>query len=507
MQTKNYDSTFCGSVPLHQINLIQPYGILLVLQQSDYKIIQVSENISEALGLDPSAVINTPVTKYIAEEQLALLLDRLQENLTDKVPVTISFNGDTVKKDYLAITHQSGEAILLEMEELPPSTPETSFINIYQQLKYAMVAINAAPSVNAACDVAARELKKLSGFDKVMVYKFDKDWNGTVIAEALEPGMEAYLGLTFPASDIPRQARAMYLKNPYRLIANRDYVPVSLYPIINPLTNAFTDLSGCNLRSVPAVHLEYLKNMNVMSSMSCRILKDGQLWGLFSCHHRTEYHLPYEGRALFELLSDIISARVVSLQYKEEGDLNTRLNEIHTRLVEQIYNSGDLVDGLMQPAVNILHLLGAQGAVISHNKRIETIGKTPNRHALKDLIFWLQGLENKGIFQEIGLPAVFDAAREYADIASGILVIPIQPQKGEFLVAFRPEVIQHVNWGGNPDEAIRFEQDNIQYHPRNSFNIWQQTVKHTALPWNGPELLLAGHLRNFILDYILKGLD
>lgn len=503
MQTRNYDSTFCGSVPLHQINLIQPYGILLVLQQSDYKIIQVSENISETLGLQPAAVVNTLLTNYISGEQLQLLIDRLHEGLTDKVPITITFNGN----DYLAIAHMSDGAILLEMEAIPPSTPENSFINIYQKLKYAMVAINAASDIHAACDIAAKELKHLSGYDKVMVYQFDNDWNGTVIAEAMVPEMESYLGLTFPASDIPRQARAMYLKNPYRLIPNRDYEPVSLYPVINPLTNAFTDLSGSNLRSVPAVHLEYMKNMNIMCSMSCRILKDGQLWGLFSCHHRTPYYLNYEGRALFELLSDIISARVVSLQYKAESNVNVRLNDIHSRLVEQVYNTGDLLNGLMQPNLNVLDLLGAQGAVMMHNRRMETVGTTPDKNALKDLFFWLQGIDDKGIFQEERLSSVYEPALNYAAVGSGILVIPIQPQKGEFLVAFRPEVIQKVNWGGNPEEAIHFEKDNIQYHPRNSFKIWQQTVQFTALPWSGPELNLAAHLRNFMLEYILKGMN
>ncbi|QHS60933.1 GAF domain-containing protein [Chitinophaga agri] len=507
MEKRNFDATFCGSVPLHQINLIQPYGMLLVIQLADYKIVQVSENITGAVGLPPAAVVDTWLSDYILPHQMEDLQVKLAEGLVNKLPFTLTFNGTGGAKDYLAVAHLSGEALLLEIEGLDEQGEEHSFIDIYQQLKYAMAAINAAPSIKVACETAARQLKALSGYDKVMVYQFDKDWNGTVIAEELEPGMESYLGLTFPASDIPRQARAMYLDNPYRMIPNREYVPVSLYPVINPLTNAFTDLSGCNLRSVPAVHLEYMKNMEIMTSMSCRILKDGQLWGLFSCHHRTAYRLPYEGRAQFELLSDIIAARIQALYYKEQGDEYTKLHDIHTRLVEQVFTTGDLFNGLLGRETSILQLLNASGAAVMYNRRLETVGKTPDKNELKDLFLWLQSRNAGQIFQELNLSAIYEPAIHFADIASGILVIPVQPNKGEYLVVFRPEVIQEVNWGGNPNEALRFEKDNIQYHPRNSFSLWQQTVRNTALPWKQTEIQMAGLLRNFVLEFIIRGLD
>lgn len=503
MQTKNYDSTFCGSVPLHQINLIQPYGILIVLQRSDYKIVQVSENIGEALDLPPAEVVNTPLARFIPAAQMEQLQKRVNEGIVETVPFTLSFS----TKDYLVLMQVNGDAVILEMEAQSTPTAENSFITIYQQLKYAMAAINVAPTIAEACKIAASQLKELSGYDKVMVYQFDKNWNGTVIAEDSVPEMEKYLGLTFPASDIPKQARAMYLKNPYRLIPNRDYVPVSLYPIINPLTNAFTDLSGCNLRSVPAVHLEYMKNMEIMTSMSCRILKDGQLWGLFSCHHRTPFYLPYEGRAFFELLSDIISARIVSLEYKEDSDEYADLHDIQAKLVEQVYTVNDLPQGLLGNTTSVLQLFSATGAAMVFNKRMESIGNVPDKQELKDLLLWIQSTAEKGVYQELSLPAVYEPSVNYAKNASGILVISIQPQKGDFLVLFRPEVIQEVKWGGNPDEAIHFEKDNIQYHPRNSFSIWQQRLRNTAVPWRDTELTMAEHLRNFILEYIVKAMD
>jgi two-component system, chemotaxis family, sensor kinase Cph1 len=481
--------------------------MLLVISLPDFKIVQVSENITTAVGLQPVEIVDTLLSDHIPVHQMEALQRKLEEGLVNKLPFTLTFSNTAGIKDYLAISHLSGDALLLEIEDLGEHSEENSFINIYQQLKYAMAAINAAPDIKVVCETAARQLRELSGYDKVMVYQFDKDWNGTVIAEEQVPGMESYLGLTFPASDIPRQARAMYLDNPYRMIPNREYVPVSLYPVINPLTNAFTDLSGCNLRSVPAVHLEYMKNMDIMTSMSCRILKDGQLWGLFSCHHRTAYRLPYEGRAIFELLSDIIAARIQSLCYKEQSNESTKLHDMHTRLVEQVFTGGDLVTGLLERETNVLQLLDASGAALLYNRRLETVGKVPEKNALKDLFLWLQSTVSSQIFQELNLPGAYEPAVRYADTASGILVIPIQPDRGEFLVAFRPEVIREVNWGGNPNEAVRFEKDNIQYHPRNSFSIWQQTVRHTALPWKESEIQMAGLLRNFVLEFIIKGRD
>ncbi|MBP1653275.1 MAG: putative sensor protein, partial [Bacteroidetes bacterium] len=204
MQTKNYDSTFCGSVPLHQINLIQPYGILIILQRSDYKIVQVSENIVEALELPPAEVVNTLLSRYIPATQLEQLQKRVHEGIVETVPFTLSFSN----KDYLVLMQVNGESVILEMEAQSTPTTQNSFITIYQQLKYAMAAINAASSIAEACQIAASQLKALSGYDKVMVYQFDNNWNGTVLAEDAVPEMEKYLGLTFPASDIPKQARA-----------------------------------------------------------------------------------------------------------------------------------------------------------------------------------------------------------------------------------------------------------------------------------------------------------
>jgi light-regulated signal transduction histidine kinase (bacteriophytochrome) len=234
---KNYDSDFCGSLPLHNINLIQPYGYLVILSKPDLRIIQASENISYLLNKPVADIINSDFSSYIAESQQASLKNDFSvDGKIDRAPLALLLKTEQREIDCVAIVHSKPEYLILEIEEQKESN---SFIHVYQEVRFAMSAIEAAKSVREACETAATELKKLSGFNKVMLYRFDENWNGTVISEESDEGLESYLGLTFPASDIPKQARELYLKNPYRLIPSRDYAPVRLYPVRNSITNSF----------------------------------------------------------------------------------------------------------------------------------------------------------------------------------------------------------------------------------------------------------------------------
>ncbi|WP_423147133.1 GAF domain-containing protein [Rubrolithibacter danxiaensis] len=499
-QEKNYDSEFCGSLPLHQVNMIQPYGYLIVIDKKDLKIIQASENIVQLLAKPANQVVNTFLNEYLHPSEIHSITEKFQNDIKDKIPLTFSFSESTEKKEFLALLHAKADYIIIELEEVYPNE-KNSFIDVFQRLKYIMAEIDLATTVREACSIAIRELKKLSGFDKVMMYTFDEEWNGTVIAEAMEEGMDAYYGLKFPASDIPKQARQLYLTNPYRLIPNREYTPVRLYPVINPLTHAFIDLSDCNLRSVAAVHLEYLGNMNVMASMSTRVLINELLWGLISCHHRQEKHLSYEMCSAFELLSNFISAKISSIIHKEHAERSRSLQEKQARIIEQVYSKKNLVEGLFDEQVNIMDLIESTGAAINFMDNITTIGSTPSVEEIENLLLWLQTRNTDTVYNESKLPKVYDDADNYYKIASSILAIPINTQKGYYIVLFRPEVIQTVSWGGNPNEAINFDSDKKNYHPRNSFNIWKQVVQKTSVSWTREELDIAERLRSFIYEF------
>lgn len=505
MAIKNYDSEFCGSVPLNKINLIQAHGILMVLSKETLHIGQVSENVETVLGYKPADIVDKPMQKFLPEEQFAELAQLASKGIKEKVPQLLTLLGkDGVSSDYLANMHIKGESLILELEKMSGQMRANLFVSMQQQQKMAFSAIQSASTLEESCRIAVEQVKNILGFDKVMIYRFDENWNGNVIAEVKVEDMESYLNLTFPASDIPKQARAMYQNNPYRIIANREYEPVGIYPVINPHSHAYVDLSETDLRGVAAVHLEYMKNMNIMASVSCRILHNGKLWGLISCHHKTPKYLAYDSRTLLELLSNIISNKIASLIMQEQNESNHTLNNLFLQLIEQVYNNDDLIDGLSSSSSNILQLLRASGAVIVYNRQKKLLGTTPGTTEVADLLLWLQGNETNEVYQIFNLPEVYDPATAFFKEASGILVIPIKRSKGEFIVAFRPEVVQEVNWGGNPEDAIKFEKDNIQYHPRNSFKIWQQTVRQTAVPWTQEDFSIAGRLRNFIMEYTIR---
>lgn len=497
MTSSNYDSEFCGSLPIHLTNMIQPYGILVVIARSSGKIIQVSENAEKVFGVPAKSLIDTPLANYISADQQDRLADLWKDSVKDRIPLTWTIQS----KQYLSLIHLKKEYVLAEVEAEPfDANSQDSFVKVFQDIKFTMSSIEAGASVQKVCDIAAAELKRLSGFDKIMVYQFDEQWNGTVITEVHEPGMESYLDFTFPASDIPKPARDLYLKNPYRLIPDRNYQPVKLHPVINPITHAFLDLSDCNLRSIVAVHLEYLKNMGVVSSMSFRILKEDKLWGLIACHHREPKYLSYQMCSVFEMLSTILSAKVTSLINGKSHAYEAELQEKYTALVEEAYRTNSLEETLLGKK-GLMQLLNATGIAISTRGKIETVGKVPSRDQLEELILWLHTKQLKSNYNTTSLSGSYDLAEGFAGVGSGVLIIPTNFVEDEYIILFRPEVIQVIKWGGDPGERIQFEKDQKNYHPRFSFQLWQQKVNATSLAWKAEETEMAEKIRSFIFEY------
>src|ERR1700761_4211259 len=497
----NYDSELCGKVPIHLINTVQPYGVLLVLSRTSLEFIQVSENVEALLGVPAPSLIKTTIDSHLDAAALDFLKRMTTGNGTDKIPQVWTVRG----KQHFCLLHVKNNYILAEIDLTPyQEDQQRSFVSIYQEIKYSMSLIESAKTTTDICTIAARELKRISGFDKVMVYRFDREWNGTVIAEEMEQDMEAYYGFTFPASDIPRQARELYLRNPYRFIPDRNYQPVKLFPVINPTTQTFIDLSDCNVRGVVSVHLEYLANMGVTASMSTRILHTDKLWGLIACHHKTPRHLSFELCSVFELLSNFISARMHSLQNKERHDADTEKRDIYTQLLEHIYDTQDLKKGLLEGNATILQLFRAQGAVITQNGHLLMEGILPEKESIEELLLWLHTRKLNRPLHTDHLSGQFDRAASYMDTASGLLAIPFHPEQEKYVLLFRPEVKKVIDWGGDPGGRIIFAKDGLNYHPRHSFKLWRQIVDGTSLPWQEEELTAAETLRSFLYEYTSK---
>jgi len=497
---KNVNSNnedFCGKVPLNKTNMIQPHGYMLIISKNNFEILQLSENCSQLFGRSVEELAGSSASNHIPEEELKNIESRTIQLEDRRLPFNLTING----KEHLTTVKALESYYIFEVASANGSGSKTdSFLSVYQELKFVTETIDRASTTIEACDLVVRELKRLSGFDKIMIYKFDPEWNGDVIAEEMEPGMESYLGLKFPASDIPKQARELYKKTAYRIIPNVDYEPVKLYPIINPKTNTFTDLSDSNLRSVASVHIEYLRNMKVTASMSTRIMYNGELWGLIACHHRVAKYLSFEMCSIFELLSNTISSKISALQNQDDYKARTSLHKLHNSITEGMYKN----DGLNKIDSDLLYLLNSDGVAIINNGLIETIGKTPSETEIDDLVMWLQSIESPKVFSKNSLSAEYEPAEDFAEVASGVLVLPIQPDKKTYILGFRPEAIEKVQWGGDPSQAVNFEADGKTYHPRASFELWQQSVTKTAIPWNQSEMEAAESLQSSIRDYLLS---
>lgn len=496
MQTLKTNADFCGSLPLQFINQIQEYGVLLVVD-TDGRIIQVSQNIDQLLGKEPSKVQDTMLSDHLSIDSVRRLRQVSEHRKENRLMATLSFGKDGVLRP--VIIHYSEMYMMLEIELV--STSQRSFLSMYEEIKLAMAAINAADTIDGVCNTAIGVLKQLSDFDRIMIYRFDEAWNGVVIAEVAEQEMDPYIGLRFPASDIPRQARALYHSNPYRFIPDRSYTPVKLYPVVNPKTNTFTDLSPCNLRSVAGVHLEYLSNMGVEASMSTRILKDGELWGLISCHHRTKKVLNYEQCSIFELLSDVISSRLLAIEARERTNSDVKLQQELSQFVANLYQNGNLERTIMNS--NLLQVFRADGIAYTRQNTVSAIGRVPDEKALRQLIYWLRARQDGSIYQTRNLSAGYDEAKDVQAIASGLLAIPLRPDKEEYVLVFRPEEPEEVSWGGNPNEALIMEADGKNYHPRNSFKTWQESVRGFSMPWEKAELDIASRLKQSLTDFLL----
>ncbi|RNI29125.1 GAF domain-containing protein [Rufibacter latericius] len=502
---KNYDSEFCGSIPLHLVNLIQPHGVLLVLDPNDLRIVQVSENVGQLLGIPAAEILNEPVSRFLPEHQFEDIRAKMQgQNSSAKIPFSVTFLVHGQEVIFTALVHPKEGYVLVELENNQETSSKNSFLELYQQINYITSLLKQAGSISEIAQISVEEIKKLTGFDRVLAYQFDPQWNGIVIGQAKEEDMDDFMDLRFPASDVPKQSRDLYFSNPYRLIPTRSYTPVKLMPLINPLTLRFTDLSDCNLRSVAPVHLEYLVNLKVMASMSVPLIIDNKLWGLISFHHKTEKNPSYELRSALELLSGIISGQLAGKEREETIERRAHLRGIHAQLVEQLYTNPSLPDGLLSGATHLQQLLNLSGAAVLFEGGIWTSGQVPSNQELKELLYWLRRNGTDKLFATTTLPHQYVRARDYQELASGLIVLPINAEQGEYILGFRPEVLQTISWGGDPNQAIQMEPDGKTYHPRNSFATYQETVKQTSLPWLPEEVEAAESLRSAVLEKIIK---
>ncbi len=556
------DLTNCDREPIHIPGLIQPHGVLLVIQAVSLNIIQVSNNTSEILDRHPQDLLGKPLSVLFDGEQMQAIQrclkgdfegvnplnlqvrspqtsqDKTQDTTQDKTPDQIQDKTQDKPPDQVqdktqdkaqdktqdqtqdktpdqtqdrtiwlnGILHTTGDIILLELE--PKATPEQpDFFEFYQQVRGTITKLQKAVTLREMSQVVVNEIRRMTGFDRVMVYQFDTDGSGRVIAEATDLE-HPFLHLRYPASDIPKQARHLYTLNWLRLIPNASYQPVGLTPPHHPLTGQPLDLSFAGLRSVSPIHLEYLQNMGVTASMSISLIQDQNLWGLIACHHSSPHYVPYHIRTACEFIGQIMSVELANKAANEDLDYKMALKSLQTRFVESLSQADDLFEGLVQLESNLLNLVSATGAVVCLGDRSVSIGQTPPESALPALITWLKPRLQHNLFETRSLSQDYPEAESLKAIASGLLALEISKVHQSYILWFRPEVPQTVNWGGNPNKPAELQPDGSQHlSPRKSFALWQETVSGYALPWKPCEIEIVTELRSLIVGIVLRQAD
>jgi chemotaxis family two-component system sensor kinase Cph1 len=501
------DLTNCDREPIHIPGRIQPHGVLLVLSEPDLTIVQISSNSKRLLGYCPEELLNQPLSCLLNANQVNAITSCLSKDFESVNPLKLSIEHQQKTTVFDGIIHRYAGSLTLELEPSQVKEP-ADFFGFYHLVKGTIHKLQNAHTLSAMCNVMVQEVRQLTDFDRVMVYQFDAEGAGRVIAEAKRDALTPYLGLHYPPSDIPKQAKQLYTLNWLRLIPDVDYQPSELVPAINPLTNEVTDLSLSVLRSVSPVHIEYLHNMGVGASMSISLLKNKQLWGLIACHHDSAKYLTYEVRIACEFLGQVMSLELSAKEENEDLDYKMKLKSIQSNFVEIIPQHDDLLEGLLNDEANLLELVSATGAAICWDDQIYAVGRTPNEEQLSDLLAWIETQVEGNVYSTARLSSFYPAAESFSQVASGLLALAISRVNRNYILWFRPEVVQTVNWGGNPNKPVEvLDNGEVRLSPRKSFAAWQETVCGQSLPWKPCELEAVLELRSAIVGIVLRKAD
>lgn len=496
------DLTNCDREPIHIPGLIQPHGALLVLQSS-LEIVQVSKNTDAVIGRQPEDLLGKPLSELLDQAQIQRIQHCLSEDFESVNPLRLSIATPEGLIDFDGIVHCWDGLVVLELE--PKAAPANlDFFDFYHQVKEPITRIQKASTRSEMCQVVVKEVRRITGFDRVMVYQFDSEGAGCVIAEDTDQDTP-YLDLHYPPSDIPQQARQLYTLNWLRLIPTADYQPVALTPAHNPLTGQPLDLSLAVLRSVSPIHLEYLKNMGVTASMSISLLQDQQLWGLIACHHLSPRFIPYHIRTICEFIGQVMSAELANKAVSEDSDQKRRVKALQTQFVEALAQSSHFLESMTQLRSQLLDLVDATGVVVCSDSQLIAVGETPSEPEVRALLNWIKPHLHDSVFETPSIAKRYPAAESYQAIASGVLALEISRIHNNYILWFRPEVIQTVKWGGNPNKPVEVQLDgNLKISPRKSFKLWQETVHGYSLPWQPYEVEAVTELRNLIVGIVLR---
>ncbi|WP_375413471.1 HWE histidine kinase domain-containing protein [uncultured Bradyrhizobium sp.] len=493
------DLTNCDREPIHIPGSIQPLGFLLALQ-SDFSICMASENAPSFLGRELSDILERPLADVLSSAAVDAIHARA-DCLADPDAVERAFGIALLDGGprYDFAVHFSGAYLVIEAE---PSVIEPD-VHSGEVVRLMLGRVRKTKGVVQLAQEAARQLRILNGFDRVMVYRFHPDGAGEVIAEVAKAGLEPFLGLHYPASDIPRQARTLYQRNWLRIISDITARPVALTSI-STHSAALLDLSMSVLRSVSPVHIEYLHNMGVAASMSVSILREGKLWGLFACHHYSPRHISFERRTASELFGQMFSWILESREREADVAYETRAHQVQERLIEAAASHAHSRRAIADFIADYRKMIECDGVAVWSDQQITLSGDTPTESEVKDLVAFINRTSPGRICASAQIAKVYAAGESFRDRAAGFLAIPISRAPSDCLIFFRREVARSVNWAGDPAKSYGSGPLGPRLTPRKSFELWQEVVAGQSAPWSPADLHIAESLRITLLEVILQ---
>jgi chemotaxis family two-component system sensor kinase Cph1 len=497
------DLTNCDREPIHIPGSIQPHGVLIAVDLSDMRVSHAGGNTQSVLEVTVGEVLGRRIFDVVSDELKPNLIRVLEENSLPTRPrhvFSYSLAASGLKVDVAA--HRSGDLLILEFEPQAPAESDDFLSDVQEIIR----AIQIAGTVEEFCEQLAREVRRFCGFDRVMVYRFLPDGAGVVVSEGRRDDLSSYLGLHYPRSDIPQQARDLYVRNPLRLIPDVRYEPAPLVAWRNSNLEP-VDLSQSSLRSVSPLHLEYLQNMGVAASMSLSLIVAGRLWGLVACHHLSPRRLTRHSRVSLELISEMAS---YLLEVKESAqELAFRLERKDTLelLVSHVSKDQDLTKGLTQSHASLMGYIPSDGVCVWLDGEFVGIGRTPLRDDVAQIVAWLNETMIDGVFQTNYLSSLYSNATPLAGVASGLLALSISRSPRDYVIWFRGEVIRNVTWAGNPDKPCERSNDLRRLSPRKSFDAWKSEVRLQSAPWSNAEIDTVKALRVSLLEVVLRRTD
>ena len=480
------DLATCDREPIHAPGVIQPHGLLLVAETATLDVVAGAGLIEDRLTSD---WLGRPLADLLDQDVAAQLLAAPSGAIVLQ-PLT----GRSERFD--AIAHRLGPFVVVELE--PASAATLTGSQILLTLDAASVTFERATDLRDLGERAAAAFRKITGFDRVMVYRFLDDDAGVVMAEDRVADLGSFLNHHFPASDIPKQARALYIRNQVRVIPDVDYEPAGFRPASDLI--AALDLSDVAVRGVSPIHIQYLKNMGVRASASISIVKDGILWGLIACHNRTPRQLPLEVRMACRTLAGGLARQI---RAKEEAE--TYREQIHLRAAEdtvlaRLSDAVSLDEFFSGIGEDLRRMLGADGFAAMQGRDLYTVGHCPERPDLLQIAGWVGARAATQPFNTHHLQERFGPAKHFADRASGLLAVTMSTESPTILMWFRAEMIEVVNWAGNPHKAAGSAADGGALTPRASFEAWSEEVRGRARPWTLAEIEAANRLKRNLYD-------